>query len=130
MFRNVAQLVILLALLVSLSGCWVAAVGVGAVVGVGGTVWVEGKLKQDLPASKSKAEAATTKALNALGINITKTISKEILAQIRAEYTDGRSVWIDIHRVSDNSSYIEIRVGASGDREASEKILSKIQSYL
>lgn len=130
MFKKYAQLVILLVFLASLSGCWAAWVGAGVAAGVGGTVWVEGKLKQDMAASKSQVEAATTKALNALGISITKTVSKDILAQIRAKYTDGKDVWIDIHRVSDTTSYIEIRVGASGDREASEKILAKIQSCL
>jgi hypothetical protein len=48
-----------------------------------------------------------------------------------SKYSDGKTIWIDIHRITEASSKIEVRVGAvSGNKEAADKILKKIIRYL
>jgi len=52
-------------------------------------------------------------------------------AQIMSKYTDGKTIWVDVHRLSDSRSKIEVRVGAvNGDKEAENKIFKRIISYL
>jgi hypothetical protein len=48
-----------------------------------------------------------------------------------SKYTDGKTIWIDVRRISDRSSKVEVRVGAvEGDKEAADKIIKRIQRYL
>ena len=56
---------------------------------------------------------------------------QEDVTQLRSEYTDGKEIWIDIRRVTENSTKVDVRVGAvNPDKDAADKILKKIQSYL
>ncbi|MCX5703526.1 MAG: DUF3568 family protein [Candidatus Omnitrophica bacterium] len=53
------------------------------------------------------------------------------VAQIMSKYTDGKTIWIDVRRVTESSSEIRVRVGAvKGDKEAADKILKRILRYL
>jgi hypothetical protein len=61
---------------------------------------------------------------------VKKETTKAEVAQIMSNYTDGRTIWIDIHKISETSSRIEVRVGATGDKEAASKILDRINKYL
>ena len=63
-------------------------------------------------------------------LEITKETIKEDVIQVMGNYTDGRTIWIDIRPLTETSSRIELRVGAKGDKEAAKKILNKIKRYL
>lgn len=128
MLKRIVHLMLTFVLLFNLCGC--VALVAGAAGGAGTAFWLEGKISQEVNASFSKAVKAVTTALEAMRLKITKTTVKDEVAQIMAEYTDGRTIWIDVHRISNKSSRIEIRVGATGDKAASRKILDKIKSYL
>lgn len=92
--------------------------------------WVDGKVSKDVDASFSKVVQAATLALEALQLNITKTDIGEDAAQIFGEYVDARTIWIDLWRISERSTHLEIRVSVKGNKEASCRILEKIQSFL
>ena len=69
--------------------------------------------------------------MDSMKLEITKETVKEDVAQIMGKYTDGKTIWIDIHRISEKSSKVDVRVGAvEGDKDASASILKKIQQYL
>lgn len=110
------------------SGCWVL---VGAAAGGAGTAaWLGGKLSDQVNASHEGTVIATEKALHSLKMDITKKTETEQVTQIRSEYTDGSDVWIDIKPISDKTSKIEIRVGITGNKDISVKILERIKTYL
>jgi hypothetical protein len=109
-------------------GC--AALVVGAISGAGTAVWLQGKISQDLNVSRDRAEEATKSALRSMNMGIDKeTISRDV-TQIMSEYSDGSTVWIDIRPINANKSQIEVRVGATGNKDASLKIVDEIKSRL
>lgn len=103
----------------------------GAAGGAGTAVWLSGKLTHDVNASLEKTTQAVKDALKSLRLKITKETFKEDVVQIIGDYTDGRTFWVDIHRVTDTSSKLEVRVGAvTSDKAAADKILKRILRYL
>lgn len=129
MVKKIIGLVFSILLLLNISGC-VALLAGAAVGGAGTAVWLSGKLSQDVNGSFDKSLNAAKSALRALKLNVSKETIKEDVSQIISNYTDGRTIWIDIHRVSLSISRVEIRVGAAGDKTAARKIMNKILSYL
>ena len=128
MLKRALQLILVGLLMLNVCGC-VALLASAA--GTAGTAfWLEGKIRQEVNAPLPKVVEATTSALKAMHLSITKTTVKDEVAQIMGEYSDERTIWIDVHRISEKSSRIEIRVGAKGDKEASRKILDRIKRYL
>lgn len=129
MGKRVAGLVVGLIFLVNFSGCFFVAAG--AAGGVGTSMWLGDKLSQDVNASFDRCLKATRSALRSMNLEITKETVKEDVAQFISKYTDGKTIWIDVRRIAENSSKIEIRVGAvNPDKIESDKILKKIQRYL
>lgn len=115
-------------LLVNLYGC--VALLAGAAGGAGTAVWLSGKLTQEVNVSLEQSLKATKSALNSLRFEIKKETIKDDIVQVISKYSDGRTVWIDIRRISNSSSCIEVRVGAASDKEAASRILDKIKMYL
>ena len=128
MIRKLIGLVFSFILLVNMYGC--IAILAGAAAGTGTAAWLSGKLSQEVNASFEGSLRATKSALSSLKLNVTKETVKEGLAQVMSNYTDGKTIWIDINRVSKVTSRIEIRVGVTGDKEAAHKILERIRRYL
>lgn len=128
MFKKIAVLVFSVFLLVSTSGC--VALLAGTAGGAGTATWLSGKLTQEVNASFENSLKATRAALKALKMDIEKETVKDNIAQFISNYTDGRQVWIDIRRISQSISKIEVRVGMKGDKEAARKILDKIVKFL
>ena len=116
-------------ILLSLCGCWFL-IG-GAAGGAGTAAWLGGKLSQEYQASYNRTVNATEKALNSLALKIKQRTSNEKVTQFKSEYTDGKEIWIDVRKISEGSSKVEVRVGAvSPDKAAADKILKRIQGYL
>ena len=115
-------------LLVNIYGCF--AVVAGTAGGAGTAAWLSGKLTQQVNYSYEHTIASVKSALRSLNLDINKEARADEVTQIRSEYTDGKKIWIDIRRITEQSSQIEIRVGALPDREAADKILKRIQSRL
>ena len=112
----------------NVSGC--AAILVGTAGGVGTAVWLGGKMSEEVDASYEKSFEATKTALTSLDMKITKETKKETVAQIMSEYTDGATVWIDLRPTGDKRTQIDVRVGATGNKDASRKILDTIKKKL
>lgn len=128
MFRKVIVLILSVLWLMNMYGC--VAVLAGAAGGAGTAAWLSGKLSQEVNVPFNRALNATKSGLKSLSFKITKETREEKVAQVMSNYMDGRTVWIDIHRVSESISRIEVRVGARGDKEAARKILDRITRYL
>ncbi|HQP91595.1 MAG TPA: DUF3568 family protein, partial [Candidatus Omnitrophota bacterium] len=88
------------------------------------------KLTEEVNFPKEKSVLAAEKAMRSLRYTITKETTKEDVVQIIGEYSDGRQIWIDVRPLTSKSSRIDVRVGATGDKAAAEKIMSKILRYL
>lgn len=129
MLKKIAGLIFAAFLLTNVYGC-IALLAGAAVGGVGTASWLSGKLSQDVNGPFEKTLKAAKSALKSLDLNVTKETIKDSVAQVMSNYTDGRTIWIDIHRVSKSITRVEIRVGAAGDQEAARKILDRIISYL
>ncbi|MFA5117249.1 MAG: DUF3568 family protein [Candidatus Omnitrophota bacterium] len=128
-FNQLAVAMCAFLILVNVYGC--VALLAGAAGGAGTAVWLSEKLSQEVNAPFDKAIKASVSALQSLHLEVTKETRQENIAQIISKYTDGKTVWIDIRRITDASSKIDIRVGAiDGDKEASSKILDEIKKYL
>jgi len=129
MFKKISVFVFSVFLLLNIYGCF--ALFAGAAAGAGTAVWLSDKLTQEFHAPYDRTINATKTALESLKLEVIKETRKGDVAQIRSKYTDGKDIWIDIHRIAENSTKVEVRVGAvSPDKQASDKILKAIQRYL
>ncbi len=128
MLRQISVIVLSAFLAINLCGC--AAVLAGAAGGVGTAAWLSGKLSSEIDAPYEQTIEASKNALDSLDMRVEKETRSDAVAQIISEYSDGSKVWIDIRPVTKKSVRIEIRVGARGDKAASDKILERIKKYL
>lgn len=112
----------------SSAGC--ALLLAGAAGGAGTAVWLSDKLTQAVDAPFDRTIQAAKSALEKLDLKITKETIKDEVAQYISEYYDGKKVWIDIHKITQKTSRIEVRVGLTGDEEAARKISDQILKYL
>ena len=128
MNRQTCLLIVLLVGLLPLSGC--LAVAAGAAAGGGTAVWMSEKAVQETNASLEDGFTAARRALKSLDLPITKEVRKSNVAQVKGRYTDGKTIWIDVHLIGSNRIKIGVRVGMMGDDEAESKILNRIMSYL
>lgn len=115
--------------LLNIYGCF--ALFAGAAAGTGTAVWLSGKLTQQFNTPYERTIKAAEAALRSLKLEITKEAKEATVTQLRSKYSDGREIWIDIRKITEYSTKVEVRVGVvSSDKEASEKILKRIQGYL
>ena len=112
----------------NICGCVILA---GAAGGAGTAVWLSGKLTQEANVPFERAIEAAKSGLKSLRLDIAKVTIDDKVAQIMSKYTDGKTIWVDVHKITEASSKIEVRVGAvTGDKEAASKILKQIERYL
>lgn len=129
MFKKIAVFVLSGLFLVNICGC--VALLAGAAGGAGTAVWLSGKLTQEFHSPYERTISAAKTALKSLHLEIEKETHEETVTQLRSKYSDGREIWIDIRKVSEDSSKVEVRVGSIGsNKDAASKILKRIQGYL
>ena len=129
MKKRIALLIAAAVFLANIYGC--VALLVGAAGGAGTAVWLGGKLSQEVNTPFERTVKATKLALQSLKLEITKETTEQNIAQIMSKYSDGKTIWVDIRRITEASSKIEVRVGAvSGDKAAADRILKRIERYL
>ena len=129
MLRKMMLLLFIAFFSANMVGCF--AVIAGGAAGGGTAMWLSNKLTQEVNASFDRTIQASERALKSLGLAIASEKKETNVAQLKSNYTDGKEIWIDIRRVSEGSSKVEVRVGAvKPDKEAAEKILKTIQSSL
>ena len=125
--KKLLLLAVVIIFSINLSGCLLLA---GAAGGGGTAIWLSGKLTEEVNYSLERSFKAAESAMNSLGYEISRSSVKEKVGQIIGNYSDGKTIWIDVHKISENRSKIEVRVGAAGDKDAARKILDKIKRYL
>lgn len=129
MLKKTVLLIVSGMLMLNLCGCLALMAGVAG--GAGTAVWLSGKLTQEVHASYQATIEATRSAVQSLNLKVLKETREQKVVQIKGTYSDGKEMWIDIHKVADNSTRVEIRVGGiNSDKEAASLILKKIQDYL
>jgi len=129
MFKKVIVFVFSGLLLLNMYGC--VALLAGATGGVGTIAWLSGKLSQEFHYSYERTTDAAKTALHSLRLEIIKETKEEDVTQLKSEYTDGKDIWIDIRKITDNSTRVEVRVGGvKPDKVVADKILKTIQRYL
>ena len=127
MVKKILATTLLVLISVNTSGCALLLAGAAA----GGTgLWLNGKLIHEVNVPFDKSIQAAKSALRSLKLEVTKETKADNVAQIKSTYTDGKTIWIDIHKVSETASRIEVRVGMISDEDASRIILNKIIKYL
>ncbi len=115
--------------LINSVGC--VALLAGAAGGAGTAVWLSGKLTQEFHSPYEQTVAAAQRALDSLKLQIIKEVKESKVTQLKGDYSDGRDMWVDIHKVGENSSKVEVRVGGvTPDKQAASVILKRIQEYL
>jgi hypothetical protein len=130
MLKRVTVIILAGLLFINIYGC-VALIAGAAAGGAGTAVWLSGKLTQDVNAPFERTINAAKSALKSLKLELTKETLEQNVAQIIGKYSDGKTIWIDIRKLTEASSQIEVRVGAvNSDRIAAEKILKRIRQYL
>jgi hypothetical protein len=120
-------LVALASLVAFQSGCLLVAAGAA---GAGTVAYVRGELDASLSGSYDSVVKAANRALDDLQfkkINETKDAIKTVLV---ARTADDKKVRIEITKVSDTLTKVEIRVGVFGNENLSRTILDKIQKNL
>lgn len=129
MFKKVAVFIFSGAVLLNMCGCFALLVGAGA--GAGTAAWLSGKLSQEFHAPYEQTVNAAKRALGSLKLEVIKEAKEANVTQLKSKYSDGREIWIDIRKVTEDSTKVEIRVGGvSSDKAASDKILKRMQRYL
>lgn len=128
MLRFFLAVILSIFLLTSLCGC--IALLAGAAGGAGTAAWLQGKLTQEVHSPYERAIDAAKSALKSLRLELLKETRDQNVAQLKSAYTDGKEIWVDIRRITDNSSKIEVRVGVMSDKAAADKILKRILRYL
>ena len=118
-------------ILANIYGC-VAVLAGGAAGGAGTAIWLSGKLVRQVNASLEQTTKAVKLALQSSkrSIIIKETISEGIV-QIRSRDINGEKVWVDIHRITDTTSQIQVRVGTFfSNKEAADRVLKMILQNL
>ena len=128
MLKKSVSLIAVCVFLTTLYGC--VALVAGAAGGAGTAAWLSGKLTQEVHAPYERSIAAAKSALKSLTLEVTKETREESVTQIKSKYTDGREVWIDVRKIADNLSRVEVRVGIVSDKAAAAQILKRIVHYL
>ena len=110
------------------SGC--VALFVGAAGGAAGTVYVMGKLTEELSYDVPAVHGATLNAMKKLGLTLSEERADTLSAHMESEFADRAHVWIDLESVGESRTRITVRVGLTGDELRSRKILDRIKESL
>ena len=128
MLKKIGLVVVIALCSLNLTGC--LALFAGAAAGGGTAKWMSDKLVQDVSAPYDRAVEAAHSGLTALDLHLTKENASPKVTQLRGEYPDGKNIYVDVHRTSDTTSRIEVRVGMMNGKEDASKILNSILQYL
>jgi hypothetical protein len=110
------------------SGC--LALVVGAAGGAAGSVYVMGKLKDEVNYDVSTVHKATVAALAELDLKLLEDKVDKLSAHVESEFSGGEHVWIDLESLSNSRTSLTIRVGVTGNEVRARKIYDAIKRYL
>ncbi|NTV29046.1 MAG: DUF3568 family protein [Candidatus Omnitrophica bacterium] len=120
---------VLLCLMVSVSSGCVALLA-GAAGGAGAAYWISNKLGQDVNGPMEQVLKATRAGLEELRLPVTKETRETGVVQVRSEYPDAGPIWVDIRSISPQKCHLEVRVGITGNKEATRRVFDTIMKRL
>ncbi|HPR63514.1 MAG TPA: DUF3568 family protein [Thermoanaerobaculia bacterium] len=123
--KSIVTLALLSALLTSCAAAVVGVIGV-----TGGYLFVNGQLKETVPAPLPAVHAAVKSSFIALGFHETREVADKLKGKLQAEMADGTRIYIWLKATDMDQTEVSIRVGYMGDRELSIQILKQIKSRL
>lgn len=126
--RLIRWIILSLALTFGVSGC--AAFVVGAAAGAAGTVYVLGKLQEDISQPVPTVHHAAIAGIKDLELPLLEDKGDKLTARLESEFADGTHVWIHIGSTGESRARLTIRVGVMGDEVRSRQILAAIKKYL
>lgn len=126
--KRIRNIIVLITMAISLSGCVVAWLAVGAGAGIGTYKFIEGSLSREYPIVYARAWDATNSALSNHQISISNSMDEGVKGKIDAVKRDGTKVTVKLEDRGQGVTSIAIRVGLLGDRSAAEKIHDEIAS--
>ena len=120
MFKKILAFVISGIIVINFSGC----------LFVAASMRESQKAKQNFNVPYEKALEMVKKALISLDLEFEKAIVKPDIAVVKGKYTNEKTMYIEIFRISDNESEISVRVGTSdAGKIDAQKILEAIRQY-
>jgi len=126
--RHLALLLIpALAAMFSL-GCGALLLG-GAAVG-GTYLFTEGRLQQDYNANLDRTFQAALGAVEDINLKVLEQEKSVSSASIRAEQQNGTPVWINLQAKAAEVTQVSVRVGYTGDEQASRRVHEAIDKRL
>ncbi|MFO7594736.1 MAG: DUF3568 domain-containing protein [Desulfocurvibacter africanus] len=128
MQRHLAILFILALSLSMAAGC--GALVAGGAAAAGTYVYTEGRLQQQYDANLDQAFQASLAGAGDAGLKVTEQNKEVAEASIRAEQQDGSPVWITLESLGQNKTQVSVRVGYTGDEQASRRIQEAIAKRL
>ena len=117
----------LVALMLSQSGCLLAAAAAGTGAGV---MYVKGKSTDVLDADPRAIADATDKAMRDMGISVISNESSSVDANIVGRTARDTKLEVTAKSVTDRTSKVYIRAGVFGDDVLQQKLLDGIKSNL
>ena len=87
---------------------------------------------QRVDAPMEQVAQAAKAALHSLKLSVVlKETTSAGVVQVRSYDVDGEKIWVDIHKITDTSSQIQVRVGTIfSNKESTDRILKLILQYL
>lgn len=111
-----------------LAGCGALLLG-GAAAG-GTYLYTEGRLQRTYNAELGQTYNAALAAAQQVGLKVNEQEQSVSEASIRAEQQDGTPVWINLEALDANQTQASVRVGYTGDEQASRRIHEAIGKRL
>lgn len=111
-------------------GCVVALVGAGVAAGAGTVAYLRGDLEAVEPKNIDTVLEATEKAIEELGLKVSKKTKDKMSAVIIARDAQDKRITIKLKAAAEGSTKLSIRVGGFGDETKSRLIYQKIREKL
>lgn len=109
------------------SGCFIVAAGAA---GAGAVAYVRGELQVSLPNDYENVVRATNRAIEQLQFVKISERKDALSDKVEARTAQDKKIVIELTKVADKLTKVEIRVGLVGNEQVSQTILDKIKANL
>lgn len=124
---DIALVAVACVALLTVGGCVVAAVGVGA---AGTVAYVKGDLELVEPTGLDQVYSATERAVDDLGLFVLSKKKDELAASIIARDADDKKIYIRLSATAQGTTKLSIRVGTFGNETKARLVYDKIKENL
>lgn len=126
--RHLVLLILLALSAPYLAGC--GALIAGGAAAAGTYIYTEGRLQRTYDVDLNRAYQASLAGAQQMNLKVTEQNKEIAQADIRAEQQDGTPVWISLETKGEGQTQISVRVGYTGDEQASRRVHEAIAKRL